>query len=66
MHIITFYLLPNSTVLKLWYMNMKQSKNKYTLYIYRVERKIVALEKTTWFHFRLIKTSFLFLLQTIY
>ena len=27
--------------------------------------KIVALEKT-WFHFRLIKTGFLFLLQTIY
>ena len=33
--------------------------------------KIVALEKTTWFHFRLTKTGFLFLfffflLQTIY
>ena len=28
--------------------------------------KIVALEKTIWFHFRLMKTSFLFLLQTIY
>ena len=28
--------------------------------------KIVALEKTTWFHFRLMKTSFLFLLPTIY
>ena len=28
--------------------------------------KIVALEKTTWFHFRLMKTGFLFLLQTIY
>ena len=28
--------------------------------------KIVALEKMTWFHFRLMKTSFLFLLQTIY
>ena len=27
--------------------------------------KIVALEKMTWFHFRLIKTGFLFLLQTI-
>ena len=27
--------------------------------------KIVAIEKTTWFHFRLKKTSFLFLLQTI-
>ena len=26
--------------------------------------KIVALEKTTWFHFRLMKTGFLFLLQT--
>ena len=28
--------------------------------------EIVALEKKTWFHFRLMKTSFLFLLQTIY
>ena len=28
--------------------------------------KIVALEKTTWFHFRLMKTGLLFLLQTIY
>ena len=28
--------------------------------------KIVALEKTTWFYFRLMKTDFLFLLQTIY
>ena len=28
--------------------------------------KIVAPEKTTWFHFRLMKTGFLFLLQTIY
>ena len=28
--------------------------------------EIFALEKTTWFHFRLIKTGFLFLLQTIY
>ena len=28
--------------------------------------KIVTLEKTTWFHFRLMKTVFLFLLQTIY
>ena len=28
--------------------------------------KIVALQKTTWFHFRLMKTGFLFLLQTIY
>ena len=28
--------------------------------------KIVALEKTTWFYFRLMKTGFLFLLQTIY
>ena len=28
--------------------------------------KIVALEKTTWFHFRLMKSGFLFLLQTIY
>ena len=28
--------------------------------------KFVALEKTTWFHFRLMKTGFLFLLQTIY
>ena len=28
--------------------------------------KIVALEKTIWFHFRLMKTCFLFLLQTIY
>ena len=28
--------------------------------------KIVALEKTIWFHFRLMKTGFLFLLQTIY
>ena len=28
--------------------------------------KIVALEKTTWFHFRLMKTGFLFVLQTIY
>ena len=28
--------------------------------------KIVALEKTTWFHFRLMKTGFLYLLQTIY
>ena len=28
--------------------------------------KIVALEKTTWFHFCLMKTGFLFLLQTIY
>ena len=28
--------------------------------------KIVALEKTTWFRFRLIKTGFLFSLQTIY
>ena len=28
--------------------------------------KIVALEKTTWFHFLLMKTGFLFLLQTIY
>ena len=26
--------------------------------------KIVDLEKTTWFHFRLRKTGFLFLLQT--
>ena len=28
--------------------------------------KILTLEKTTWFHFRLMKTGFLFLLQTIY
>ena len=28
--------------------------------------KIVVLEKTTWYHFRLMKTGFLFLLQTIY
>ena len=28
--------------------------------------KIVARKKMTWFHFRLMKTSFLFLLQTIY
>ena len=28
--------------------------------------KIVALEKTTWFHFHLMKTGFLILLQTIY
>ena len=28
--------------------------------------KIVALEKTTWFYFRWMKTGFLFLLQTIY
>ena len=28
--------------------------------------KIVALEKTTWFHFRWMKTGFFFLLQTIY
>ena len=28
--------------------------------------KIVALEKTTWFHFHLMKTGFLYLLQTIY
>ena len=28
--------------------------------------KIIALEKTTWFHFRLMKTGSLFLLQTIY
>ena len=28
--------------------------------------KIVALEKMTWFHFRLMKTGFLFLLLTIY
>ena len=28
--------------------------------------KIVALEKTTWFHSRLMKTGFLFFLQTIY
>ena len=28
--------------------------------------KIVVLEKKTWFHFHLMKTSFLFLLQTIY
>ena len=28
--------------------------------------KIFALEKTTWFYFRVIKTGFLFLLQTIY
>ena len=28
--------------------------------------KIVALEKTTWLHFRLMKTGFRFLLQTIY
>ena len=28
--------------------------------------EIVALEKTTWFPFRLMKTGFLFLLQTIY
>ena len=28
--------------------------------------KIVALEKTRWFHFHLMKTGFLFLLQTIY
>ena len=28
--------------------------------------KIIALEKTTWFHFRLMKTGFLFLLQTNY
>ena len=27
--------------------------------------KIVALEKTIWFHFRLMETGFLFLLQTI-
>ena len=27
---------------------------------YRVNDKIVALEKTTWFHFRLMKTGFLF------
>ena len=27
--------------------------------------KIVAREKTTWFYFRLMKTGFLFLLQTI-
>ena len=28
--------------------------------------KIVALEKTTWFYFRLLKTGFHFLLETIY
>ena len=28
--------------------------------------EIVALEKTTWFHFHLMKTGFLFLLETIY
>ena len=28
--------------------------------------KIVILEKTTWFHFRLMKTGFLLLLKTIY
>ena len=28
--------------------------------------KIVTQEKMTWFHFRLMKTGFLFLLQTIY
>ena len=28
--------------------------------------KIAALEKATWFHFHLMKTGFLFLLQTIY
>ena len=28
--------------------------------------KIVALEKMTWLHFRLMKTGFLFLLQTMY
>ena len=28
--------------------------------------KIVAIEKTIWFHFRRMKTGFLFLLQTIY
>ena len=28
--------------------------------------KIVVLEKTTWIHFRLMKTGFLFLLQIIY
>ena len=37
-------------------------KRPYT----RWNDKIVALEKTTWFHFRLMKTGFLFLVQTIY
>ena len=42
-----------------------------TLYIYIYTHtgwndKIVAIEKTTWFYFRLMKTGFLFLLQTIY
>ena len=32
--------------------------------ITRWNDKIVALEKTTWFHFRFMKTGFLFLLQT--
>ena len=43
--------------------------NKLQLYIYIYigwNDKIVTLEKTTWFHFSLMKTSFLFLLQTIY
>ena len=40
------------------------------IYIYYTHRgwndKIVAQEKTTWFHFRLMKIGFLFFLQTIY
>ena len=41
-----------------WYANSNSSKGWNVT--------IVALEKRTWFHFRLIKTGFLFLLQTLY
>ena len=47
----------------------KSSESPYRS-IYRLNTgwndKIVVLEKTSWFHFCLMKTGFLFLLQTIY
>ena len=53
-----------------WYaINPKQPNQPNYIYIYIYtgwNDKIVALEKTTRFHFRWMKTGFLFLLQTIY
>ena len=43
-------------ILDIWYLDIFTGWND----------KIVTLEKTTWFHFRLMKTGFRFLLQTIY
>ena len=52
------------------YLSISLSLSQYIyiyIYIYTGwNDKIVAREKTTWFHFHLMKTSFLFLLQTIY